>query len=115
MAFFWLPYSHESFLQIAIKKKGADPDLKTLGVPTHCEDERTRQKQAEKERQMAERTEGLETVEKDRMELRDCENLRPKQKKDLEIGRTELKGTSTSGSTNDAVRFRQTYPAQHER
>ena len=110
-----MPYSHESFLQIAIKKKGADPDLKTLGVPTHCEDERTRQKQAEKERQMAERTEGLETVEKDRMELRDYENLRPKQKKDLEIGRTELKGTSTSGSTNDAVRFRQTYPAQHER
>ena len=110
MAFFWLPYSHESFLQIAIKKKGADPDLKTLGVPTHCEDERTRQKQAE--RQKAERTERMETIEKDRMGLRD---LRSKQKKDLEIGRNELEGTSTLGSTNDAVRFRQTYPAQHER
>ena len=98
-----MPYTHESFLQIAIKKKGADPDLKTLGVPTHCEDERTRQKPAEKERQKAERTERMDTVVKDRMELRDYENLRSKHNKDLEIGRT-----STLGSTNDAVRFRQT-------
>lgn len=62
-----------------------------------------RQAQAELERQKAEQVDRMKKVDRDRLEL--LENLRLKQEKDIEIGRQELKATSTLGLQNNEVRF----------
>ena len=91
--------------QITIAKKGADPQLKTLEVPTHDEDLRVRQMRAELESQKKEEVERAMKVDRDRIEL--LENLRQKQERD-KIERQEPKGRSLSflGAQEDAVRFR---------
>ena len=91
--------------QITIAKKGADPQLKTLGVPTHDEDLRVRQVQAELESQKKEEVERAMKVDRDRIEL--LENLRQKQERE-KIERQEPKSRSLSslGPQEDVVRFR---------
>ena len=73
-----------------------------MGVPTHCEDERTRQAQAESERQKAEHVERMKKVDRDRLEL--LKNLRQMQEKGITIERQESRATSTLGPHNE-VRF----------